>query len=54
MANINALKQKIEWAKSAPITQVKAAATDALDCALAVLEAQERRLIALEKAARNG
>ncbi len=51
---IEALKTKIAYVKKLPAWQARAAAEDALDCAVAVIEAQERRLLAVERAQGTG
>jgi hypothetical protein len=46
---IEALKTKINYAKKLPAWQARAAAEAALDCAVTVIEAQDKRITALEK-----
>jgi hypothetical protein len=49
MNMIKILKEKISWTKSATFLQLRPRAEDALDCAVMIIEAQEKRLLALEK-----
>lgn len=47
--SIEVLKSRIEWAKKSPVFQIREAATSALECAVAIIEAQDKRLAKLEK-----